>query len=369
MSEFNYFTDDFFGLQQLFPNPEYTEEFYLWDERPFDNNFSTSSESVDYCSSLSNSSVQFNGVDQHNTAYSSNGNVPVSSYSWQPTSTTPPTSLSSPNQLYDIDQKTYTVCTDPMSSFMDTNFINSTDLDKYNIGFNSNYSIENCDFETLLFDNNYIESTINALNLPDKTYICNDSCNMFLKESSENLNSQLQIIQPNENYMNVDGGHIIPTTIEDTFNTSSNHMAVNTPKIQKTVPVKSQNSGTDDDKTFICTYGDCRKVYAKAGHLKAHLRRHVGDKPYVCHWPNCTWKFSRSDELSRHRRSHSGIKPYKCDYCTKCFSRSDHLTKHRKVHERKMAALKIKAVWTNLPLGRPGRRPKNLENRNLTVEQ
>lgn len=54
----------------------------------------------------------------------------------------------------------------------------------------------------------------------------------------------------------------------------------------------------------------------------------------------------------------SGIKPYQCDHCPKRFSRSDHLTKHRKVHERKMAAMKIKTFWSNLPPRKPGRKPK-----------
>lgn len=89
---------------------------------------------------------------------------------------------------------------------------------------------------------------------------------------------------------------------------------------------------------FRCPVEDCGKLYAKASHVRAHLRRHSGEKPYRCTWGGCVWRFARSDELARHRRSHSGDKPYRCVECGKRFARSDHLAKHGRVHARRAAA-------------------------------
>ncbi|GBP31607.1 Krueppel-like factor 15 [Eumeta japonica] len=92
-----------------------------------------------------------------------------------------------------------------------------------------------------------------------------------------------------------------------------------------------------DAGAFRCPVPECGKLYAKASHVRAHLRRHSGEKPYRCTWGGCVWRFARSDELARHRRSHSGDKPYRCSQCGKCFARSDHLAKHGRVHARRAA--------------------------------
>ncbi|KAH8262221.1 hypothetical protein KR038_001625 [Drosophila bunnanda] len=184
------------------------------------------------------------------------------------------------------------------------------------------------DWEQRLLDN-YVEIPELVDFLPERTPLCTDNCVDFLEESNSNLRLAAPPPPPPEE-----------------------------PAVSA-APQLGQNAG--GERGYLCTFGDCEKIYAKPAHLKAHLRRHLGEKPYACSWPDCTWRFSRSDELARHRRSHSGVKPYKCDYCSKCFARSDHLTKHRKVHERRLLAATRagRLLSDDLYAVRPGRKRKN----------
>ncbi|XP_049280822.1 zinc finger protein ZFP2 [Anopheles funestus] len=178
----------------------------------------------------------------------------------------------------------------------------------------------------------------NELRLPENTYLCDDSCEAFIRQSNP----------------------------AECVTVSGDKLSTGEPDVSQSLPATVHGvTEPDSTGTFVCPFESCRKVYAKPVHLKAHLRRHVGDKPYHCKWPGCQWRFSRSDELSRHFRSHSGVKPYRCEYCPKCFSRSDHLAKHRKVHERKMSVASGKLKGSSgtlmgvvLTKGRPGRKPK-----------
>lgn len=316
MEEINFFSDGFLSngeFHQLYSTIDIPDEIYLWDNRiEFDiqtRNWGTvNSNECDY-SKITQETTNF----YQSSAFNS-GDSPIDQHQYLNDQTMDFPAIASEHFLTDMDEWKQ----------------NHSDDLFYQSNNNNDWELN---LENLLFDT-IDDSIIYNTELPARTFFCNDSCTSFLEETSEHLDISLQTFRP--------------------------HCQDVRPAPDKKNDMKKYSVSPNEDKEFVCTYGDCRKVYAKAGHLKAHIRRHIGDKPYVCLWPNCTWKFSRSDELSRHRRSHSGIKPYKCDFCPKCFSRSDHLTKHRKVHERKMAAMKIKAVWTNLPPRKPGRKPKAL---------
>ncbi|CAK1542105.1 unnamed protein product [Leptosia nina] len=126
------------------------------------------------------------------------------------------------------------------------------------------------------------------------------------------------------------------------------NISANTESTDQEVKVQSWGEPTycPDLGAFRCPVPECGKLYAKASHVRAHLRRHSGEKPYKCTWGGCSWRFARSDELARHRRSHSGDKPYRCSECSKRFARSDHLAKHRRVHARRAAAAAVAAKRT-----------------------
>ncbi|EDW82109.2 uncharacterized protein Dwil_GK25311 [Drosophila willistoni] len=214
------------------------------------------------------------------------------------------------------------------------------------------------DWEQRLLDN-FIEIPELIEFLPERTPLCTDMCDDFLQESNNNL----RLAAPTVTLQTVTESAAAVAPLPSPA-TNQQPPATSTPTSSTTCTesIGMQLSlNAAGERGYLCTFGNCEKLYAKPAHLKAHLRRHLGEKPYACNWPDCHWRFSRSDELARHRRSHSGVKPYKCDYCAKCFARSDHLTKHRKVHERRLLAASRsgKMLPDDVYAVRPGRKRKN----------
>ncbi|THH30464.1 hypothetical protein EUX98_g3722 [Antrodiella citrinella] len=55
-------------------------------------------------------------------------------------------------------------------------------------------------------------------------------------------------------------------------------------------------------KAFVCPLFSCGRMFARAEHLKRHLRTHTLERPYQC--TKCRKRFSRSDNLNQHFRTH-----------------------------------------------------------------
>lgn len=282
MDELNLFSGDFLSngefhhLYSAFDqNDEICGNYYLWDDRvdlslqPKWNCITDSGNYLEYNPRQASNCVNFvNNYSDKNESFPTYNIIGEHHYGYDEIVQNNSDSTTSEKFLTDMDEWRQSHLDDLL----------------YHTSANNDWDLS---LENLLIDHPN-DSVFNVCDLPALTSYCTDSCTNFLKETSEHLDTSLRTFHPN------------PTN--DTNKSAISLTNANNNNNKKYLVT------SNDEKEFVCTYGDCRKVYAKAGHLKAHLRRHIGEKPYICTWPSCTWKFSRSDELSRHRRSHSGGK-------------------------------------------------------------
>ncbi|KAF7643240.1 hypothetical protein LDENG_00242890 [Lucifuga dentata] len=82
------------------------------------------------------------------------------------------------------------------------------------------------------------------------------------------------------------------------------------------------------EKPFGCSL--CSKTFTVHGHLKMHMRIHTGDKPFSC--PLCGKHFTARGHMKTHMRIHTGEKPFSCSICGKSFIAYGHLTIHMRIH-------------------------------------
>ncbi|XP_029004134.1 general transcription factor IIIA, b [Betta splendens] len=81
-------------------------------------------------------------------------------------------------------------------------------------------------------------------------------------------------------------------------------------------------------KSYVCSFFDCKAIFSKSWKLEAHLCKHTGLKPFSCE--NCDKSFCTRYQLTRHELSHSGEKPHKClvDGCSEAFITNASMRNH-----------------------------------------
>uniref|UniRef100_UPI0037E7760A general transcription factor IIIA, b n=1 Tax=Semicossyphus pulcher TaxID=241346 RepID=UPI0037E7760A len=87
-------------------------------------------------------------------------------------------------------------------------------------------------------------------------------------------------------------------------------------------------------KSYVCSFFDCKAKFSKSWKLEAHLCKHTGLKPFSCE--NCDKSFSTRYQLTRHELNHSGDKPHKCltDGCPEAFVTHTSMKNHMaRVHQ------------------------------------
>uniref|UniRef100_A0A8C8E1M3 Transcription factor IIIA n=1 Tax=Oryzias sinensis TaxID=183150 RepID=A0A8C8E1M3_9TELE len=102
-------------------------------------------------------------------------------------------------------------------------------------------------------------------------------------------------------------------------------------------------------KTYSCSFSDCKSTFGESWKLEAHLCKHTGLKPFSC--GNCEKRFCTQHQLTRHELSHSEEKPimknhvsntqelqkkhFNCDHkgCGKEFHKRNQLKTHMCEHQ------------------------------------
>lgn len=85
--------------------------------------------------------------------------------------------------------------------------------------------------------------------------------------------------------------------------------------------------GPREDKTFICNYNGCGKLFTRRYNVRSHVQTHLSDRPFICEAPGCNKAFVRQHDLTRHKKIHQEL-GFQCA-CKKKFGRHDALFRHR----------------------------------------
>lgn len=87
-----------------------------------------------------------------------------------------------------------------------------------------------------------------------------------------------------------------------------------------------------NEKTYICDYSGCEKVFPTRFSLKRHTLIHSKIKKHECKF--CQKKFALIQYLQEHEYTHTGERPYVCGVgsCTKSFRQRAKLSLHKRTH-------------------------------------
>ncbi|XP_034561993.1 general transcription factor IIIA, b [Notolabrus celidotus] len=106
-------------------------------------------------------------------------------------------------------------------------------------------------------------------------------------------------------------------------------------------------------KSYVCSFFDCKAKFSKSWKLEAHLCKHTGLKPFSCE--SCDKSFCTRYQLTRHELNHSGEKQHKCldDGCSEAFITNNSMKNHMaRVHRHQESSIRNNALCDHKGCGK-----------------